>query len=40
MPKLDGTQIAHRLRERIEELRQGKEVAAPDLRSLLTEERF
>ena len=39
MPKLDGTQIAHRLRERLEELRQGKEVAARDLRALLTEER-
>ncbi len=38
MPKLDGTQIAHRLRERIKELRQGKEVAARDLRALLTEE--
>ena len=38
MPKLDGTHIFQRLRERLEELRQGKEVAARDLRALLTEE--
>jgi hypothetical protein len=38
MPKLDGTHIASRLRERLEELRAGKEVAARDLRALLTSE--
>jgi len=38
MPKLDGTHIASRLRERLEELREGKEVAPRDLRALLTEE--
>ena len=38
MPKLDGTHIASRLRERLEELRAGKEVAPRDLRSLLTNE--
>jgi hypothetical protein len=38
MPKLDGTQIVGRLRERLEELREGKEVAARDLRALLTNE--
>ena len=35
MPKLDGTHIAERLRGRLEELREGKEVAARDLRALL-----
>jgi len=38
MPKLDGTQIAERLKGRLEELQQGKEVAARDLRALLTTE--
>lgn len=38
MPKLDGTHIASRLRERLEELREGKEVAPRDLRALLTDE--
>ena len=38
MPKLDGTHIADRLRRRLEELREGKEVAARDLRALLTDE--
>ena len=38
MPKLDGTHIFERLSERLEDLRQGKEVAARDLRALLTEE--
>ena len=38
MPKLDGTHIASRLRERLEELRAGKDVAPRDLRSLLTNE--
>lgn len=38
MPKLDGTQIADRLQGRLEEMRRGQEVAARDLRALLTEE--
>lgn len=38
MPKLDGTHIADRLRGRLEELREGKQVAARDLRALLTDE--
>lgn len=38
MPKIDGTQIAERLKGRLEELQQGKEVAARDLRALLTTE--
>ncbi len=38
MPKLDGIQIFERLRGRLEELREGKEVAARDLRALLTSE--
>jgi len=37
MPKLDGTHVASRLRERLEELREGKEVAPRDLRALLTD---
>ncbi len=36
MPKLDGTHIVERLRGRLDELRVGKEVAARDLRALLT----
>ena len=38
MPKLNGTHIASRLRERLEELRADKDVAPRDLRSLLTNE--
>lgn len=38
MPKLDGTQIAERLQVRLEELRRGEDVAARDLRALLTAE--
>ncbi len=38
MPKLDGTHIAERLKGRLEELEQGKEVAARDLRALLNKE--
>lgn len=38
MPKLDGTQIADRLQGRLEEMRRGEEVAARDLRALLTAE--
>jgi hypothetical protein len=36
MPKLDGIQIVGRLHGRLEELREGKEVAARDLKALLT----
>jgi hypothetical protein len=38
MPKLDGTQIAERLQSRLEKLQRGEEVAARDLRALLTTE--
>jgi hypothetical protein len=38
MPKLESGQILDRLRERLDELRQGKDVAARDLRALLTSE--
>lgn len=38
MPKLDHWQINERLKARLEELRQGKDVAARDLRALLTSE--
>jgi hypothetical protein len=38
MPKLDGTHIVERLRERLEKLRSGEEIAARDLRALLTAE--
>ncbi len=38
MPKLDGTHIAERLNERIAKLKNGEEVAARDLRALLTDE--
>ena len=38
MPKLDGTQIADRLRGRLEDLQKGKEVAAKDIRVLLSDE--
>jgi len=38
MPKLDGTHIAARLKERIAKLKNGEEVAARDLRALLTDE--
>ena len=40
MPKIDGTQLVERLRNRLEDLRQGKEVAARDLRALLTDEQI
>lgn len=36
MPKLDGTHIVERLRDRLAALRRGEEVAARDLRVLLT----
>jgi hypothetical protein len=38
MPKLDGTQIAERLKIRLDEMLRGDEVAARDLRALLTAE--
>ncbi|CAM8645666.1 hypothetical protein MCEMSE6_02053 [Oxalobacteraceae bacterium] len=38
MPKLNKVQIADRLRDRVEGLRNGKEIAARDLRALLTKE--
>ena len=37
MPKLDGTQIGERLEKRLAELQAGKEVAAKDIRALLTD---
>jgi hypothetical protein len=40
MPKLDDTQLADRLRKRIAELEADKEVAAKDLRAVLTEEQL
>lgn len=40
MPKLDGTQILSRLQGRLEELERGEEVAARDLRALLTSEQI
>ncbi len=38
MPKLNDIQIADRLQNKLEDLRNGKEVSARDLRALLTEE--
>lgn len=38
MPKLDGTHIADRLKDRLVKLKSGEEVAARDLKSLLTDE--
>jgi hypothetical protein len=38
MPKLDGTQIEGRLRERLEKLRSGEEVAKREIEALLTDE--
>jgi hypothetical protein len=40
MPKLNKLQIADRLREKLDNLRNGKEVAARDLRALLTDEQI
>ena len=40
MPKLNKLQIADRLREKLDELRSGKEVAARDLKALLTDEQI
>ena len=38
MPKLDGTHIEERLRERLEKLRSGEEVAKREIEALLTDE--
>ena len=40
MPKLDGTHIAERLQKRIAELEAGEELAAKDVRALLTTEQY
>jgi hypothetical protein len=40
MPKLDGTHLPSRLESRLSELRAGKEVAARDIRVLLTDEQI
>ena len=40
MPKLDATHIAERLRSRLTDLEAGKEVAAKDIRALLTPEQI
>ena len=38
MPKLNGIHIFERLRERLEQLEAGEEIAAKEIRSLLTPE--
>lgn len=40
MPKLDPFQISSRLHDKLEDLRAGKEVAARDLKALLSDERM
>jgi hypothetical protein len=40
MPKLDGTHLPSRLVSRLDELKAGKEVAARDIRALLTDEQI
>lgn len=40
MPKLNNIQVADRLRKRIAELDDGKEIAAKDIRALLTDEQM
>ena len=40
MPKLDGTHLPGRLAERLADLKAGKEVAARDIKSLLTDEQI
>ena len=40
MPKLDGTHLPERLAERLSDLRAGKEVAARDVKALLSEEQI
>jgi hypothetical protein len=38
MPKLDGTHIAERLQGRLDEMQRGEDIAARDLRAVLTDE--
>ena len=40
MPKLDGTHIHERLRQRLEQLRNGEEVARRELETLLTKQQI
>lgn len=40
MPKLDGTQLVERLQNRLENLKQGKEVAKRDIETLLTDKQI
>lgn len=40
MPKLDGTHLPQRLRERLADLKEGKEVAARDIKALLDDEQI
>lgn len=40
MPKLDGTHLPQRLRERLADLKEGKEVAARDIKVLLNDEQI
>ncbi len=40
MPKLNKIQIADRLSEKLDDLRNGKVIAARDLRALLTDEQI
>lgn len=40
MPKLDGTHLPQRLRERLADLKEGKEVAARDIKALLNDEQI
>jgi hypothetical protein len=40
MPKLDGTHLPGRLRERLTDLKAGKEVAARDIKALLSDEQI
>jgi hypothetical protein len=40
MPKLNNTQVADRLRKRIQQLQQGEEISAKDVQALLTQEQI
>jgi hypothetical protein len=40
MPRLDGTHLPGRLRERLADLKSGKEVAARDIKALLSDEQI
>ena len=40
MPKLDGTHLVERLAERLADLKSGKEVAARDIKALLSDEQI